>query len=268
MLPSPPQPFSLVDLLTTGARDQVCLTPEWLLGLLSAKFGPFDCDPAPYPRPAGFDGLDPGTPWGRRNYLNPPFFNLEPWVLRCELELRERGNETLLLCPMRCHMAWWHRIIAGRHAVYPIQGYVRFKGYKDELPHPLVCVWFGASAATPAALQMQEAILRPLDVARLSSGGGAGARGGSGGRLSHDRACAEHPGAFVDATGTVVLRGPVVPPEPVDRSQLAVQRTRSRGSVAAPTGTGNPPCQPPASPAEAAFSLQGGVLGGVDFVPV
>ena len=47
------------------------LTPPDLKASLEKRFGPFDFDPCPYPRPDGFDGLT--CEWGRRNYVNPPF---------------------------------------------------------------------------------------------------------------------------------------------------------------------------------------------------
>lgn len=47
------------------------LTPPDLHARLEAEFGPFDFDPCPHPVPQGFNGLH--VPWGRMNYVNPPF---------------------------------------------------------------------------------------------------------------------------------------------------------------------------------------------------
>lgn len=46
------------------------IMPPDLFDRLNAEFR-FDFDPCPCPRPAGFDGLI--MPWGRSNFVNPPF---------------------------------------------------------------------------------------------------------------------------------------------------------------------------------------------------
>lgn len=46
------------------------LTPPDLYDELNREFN-FDFDPCPYPKPDDFDGLT--CPWGKSNYLNPPF---------------------------------------------------------------------------------------------------------------------------------------------------------------------------------------------------
>jgi hypothetical protein len=51
------------------------LTPPELYAALDAEFH-FDFDPAPYPRPEGFDGLT--CEWGQSNYVNPPFISGSP----------------------------------------------------------------------------------------------------------------------------------------------------------------------------------------------
>jgi hypothetical protein len=46
------------------------LTPPQLYAELNTEFN-FTFDPCPYPKPEGFDGLT--QPWGKSNYVNPPF---------------------------------------------------------------------------------------------------------------------------------------------------------------------------------------------------
>jgi hypothetical protein len=46
------------------------LTPPAVYAELDREFN-FDFDPCPYPRPGDFDGIS--IPWGRSNYVNPPF---------------------------------------------------------------------------------------------------------------------------------------------------------------------------------------------------
>lgn len=46
------------------------LMPLDILSVLDQEFS-FTFDPCPYPQPAGFDGLR--IPWGKSNYVNPPF---------------------------------------------------------------------------------------------------------------------------------------------------------------------------------------------------
>lgn len=57
------------------------LTPPELYERLNAKYGPYDYDPCPNPRPEGYDGLL--AEWGQRSYVNPPFGSIVvPWSTR------------------------------------------------------------------------------------------------------------------------------------------------------------------------------------------
>ena len=87
------------------------LSPPWLLKQIRKEFGRF-FDPAPFPLPKGFDGLT--RPWGKVNYLNPPFGAImhqgpgdkEPkkkgmtaWV-RKAIEEHKKGKTVVIVFPM------------------------------------------------------------------------------------------------------------------------------------------------------------------------
>jgi hypothetical protein len=47
------------------------LTPPELMEKIIEELGPYFFDPAPFPRPENFDGLE--IEWQDKNYVNPPF---------------------------------------------------------------------------------------------------------------------------------------------------------------------------------------------------
>ena len=80
------------------------LTPPDLMAALHAEFG-FDCDPCPYPRPDGFDGLT--SPWGRSNYVNPPFKGPTAWVRKAIAE-HQQGKTVVFVFPID---KWIHLLL-------------------------------------------------------------------------------------------------------------------------------------------------------------
>jgi hypothetical protein len=73
------------------------LTPLEFMDALDAEFS-FDFDPCPHPRPDGFDGLT--VPWGKSNWVNPPFTGgVMAWAKKAIGE-REQGNLSVLILPI------------------------------------------------------------------------------------------------------------------------------------------------------------------------
>lgn len=81
------------------------ITPPELYAALNAEFG-FDFDPCPYPLSDGFDGLT--TPWGRSNYVNPPFGSIihqgrkkgpTAWARKAIAE-NQQGKSVVLVYPI------------------------------------------------------------------------------------------------------------------------------------------------------------------------
>jgi len=83
------------------------LTPPEVYTRLNNEFH-FDFDPCPYPLPDGYNGLS--VPWGRANYVNPPFRKKDSphggptAFVRKAIEEQGRGNTTVLLIPVQSYV--------------------------------------------------------------------------------------------------------------------------------------------------------------------
>ena len=76
------------------------LTPPDVYEELNTEFH-FDFDPCPCPLPEGYNGLV--VPWGKSNYVNPPYvtkdspFGGKTAFIRKAIEEKQKGNTTVLL---------------------------------------------------------------------------------------------------------------------------------------------------------------------------
>ena len=84
------------------------LTPPSIYEELNREFR-FDFDPCPCPKPDGYNSLE--IPWGRMNYVNPPFRKhdgvngLGPTAfVRKAIAEQERGNGSVLLLPVQSYV--------------------------------------------------------------------------------------------------------------------------------------------------------------------
>lgn len=73
------------------------LTPPDMMARLTTEFQ-FDFDPCPHPRPDAFDGLT--MPWGRSNWVNPPFTGgVMAWVKKGIAESK-LGKLVVMILPI------------------------------------------------------------------------------------------------------------------------------------------------------------------------
>lgn len=79
------------------------LTPPDLLAQLHAEFA-FDFDPCPCPRPELYNSLV--QPWGKSNYVNPPFLKIDaPFggpsaFARKAIAEQQNGNQSVFVLPL------------------------------------------------------------------------------------------------------------------------------------------------------------------------
>lgn len=86
-----------------NAAPRYWLTPPQFYSTLNAEFA-FDFDPCPCPRPQGYNSL--ALPWGKSNYVNPPFNKKDAphggpsAFVRKAIAERERGATSVFVLPL------------------------------------------------------------------------------------------------------------------------------------------------------------------------
>lgn len=113
-------------------------TPRWLYDALDAVHH-FDYDPCPLV--PTFDGLN--TPWGKCNFVNPPYTTAQKWVKKALEECEVHKRKSVLLMPFRPSRKYWFDLVyPNAKEIYILEGGVRFDGYKQNAPMPLAVVVF------------------------------------------------------------------------------------------------------------------------------
>jgi hypothetical protein len=83
------------------------LTPPEIYKKLDDEFH-FDFDPCPCPRPDGYNSLI--LPWGKSNYVNPPFCKVDgPYggptaFLKKAVEEQKEGKTSVIILPVRYYI--------------------------------------------------------------------------------------------------------------------------------------------------------------------
>jgi hypothetical protein len=90
-------------------KKRYWLTPPELYADLDREFH-FDFDPCPCPRPQGYDTLV--LPWGKSNYVNPPFkrddgiagYGPTTFARKAIYEQQQFGRSSVLLVPVQSYV--------------------------------------------------------------------------------------------------------------------------------------------------------------------
>jgi hypothetical protein len=107
------------------SKNDDVATPEDLYKSMDKEFH-FDFDPCPLR--AKFDGLK--IAWGKSNYVNPPYSNIQGFMEKA-IEEMKNGNLTVFLIPLRMASRYWEKLVYPYAAeVRPLAGYIKFKGYE------------------------------------------------------------------------------------------------------------------------------------------
>lgn len=129
------------------------LTPPEIYQALDGRFH-FDFDPFPFPRPEGWNALK--APWGRMNYVNPPFnanagSELNLCVRKAILEARQ-GNDSVIVFPCNpSHRDLWQ---AGARLILAadVQWHSTADGSPN--PHPRPSMFWHLTAWPPRSTQV------------------------------------------------------------------------------------------------------------------
>lgn len=111
------------------------LTPPELYKQLDAEFK-FDFDPCPCPRPEGYNSLI--VPWGKSNYVNPPFWKPDaPFggpasFVRKAIAERDQGKTSVIILPL----PWNLGLLMAAGATLRYGGIVRWLETETKEPCP------------------------------------------------------------------------------------------------------------------------------------
>ena len=121
-----------------SSKNQNWRTPKKVYDKLDNEFN-FDCDPCP----SFEDGLRSrdmlGSSWGKSNYVNPPYKNVEDWLRKGYNEYL-KGKIVVFLIPSRTDTQWWHNFVMKANQIRFIIGRLKFKGDNDRFLAPFASI--------------------------------------------------------------------------------------------------------------------------------
>lgn len=105
-------------------------TPKWILNMFENWF-----DPCPFNPNPEIDGLK--LHWEDKTYINPPYSNPLPWVLKA-IEENKQGKQIALLLKLDCSTRWYRELVNADAHFFFINERVKFNGKAPPWPNVLV----------------------------------------------------------------------------------------------------------------------------------
>jgi hypothetical protein len=118
-----------------GRKSEVVETPRSFYAALDALFH-FDFDPCPvYPV---HDAME--IPWGRMNFVNPPFSRADAFVFRAIEQAKQNGATTIVLCPAATNSRWFGLAADTGHLKWVafLRCGMCFEGFDRHIPNRLM----------------------------------------------------------------------------------------------------------------------------------
>ena len=91
----------------------------------------------PCPVNPTFNGLE--NEWKEKNFVNPPYSEIEKWVDKA-IEQAKKGKESTLLIPARTDTKWFMKLYYAGATFKFIQGRLKFDDGKNVAPFPSMLV--------------------------------------------------------------------------------------------------------------------------------
>ena len=113
-------------------------TPKHFYEKINREFN-FSYDPCPFQ--SDFDGLQ--TDWVGNIYVNPPYSNIEPFIIKGLQELKKSANVVVYLIPVRSDTKYWHNLIMKyANEIRFVKGRLNFNDAKSPSPFPVCLIIF------------------------------------------------------------------------------------------------------------------------------
>src|SRR5690606_32573052 len=81
--------------------------------------------------------------WGRLNYINPPFYQVQEWTMKAIKECRSHDCTCVFFFPSRTSSRYWEEnVYANADEIRFVSGSIRFPAYPKNCPFPMCFLVF------------------------------------------------------------------------------------------------------------------------------